>query len=216
MRRFVTIVALATLAAAPACGGGKSESEKALDAASKQLDQAAKSADQGNAAKSLEDMGKALGALAGGGNANQKPVDPVSFKDLQAAFPDLPGWEKGKMKGEKMTSPVPYSQAEVSYTNGDARITAKLVDSGFNQLLIAPMTMMMKAGFEKETDEGYERSAKIAGLPGWEKYNTNSKSGEVNAIVGNRFILTVEGENVPDTKVLQQVAEKANLSKLPK
>ena len=213
MHKYVAVVAIAVLTVtAAACG--KSESQKAAEAASKQLDQAAKAAEQGDTAKSLEEMGKALGALSGG-NANQKAVEPISFKDLQTVFPDLDGWEKGKMKGEKMTSPVPYSQAEVTYTRGESRINAKLVDSGFNQLLIAPMTMMMKAGYEKETDEGFERSTKIAGFPGWEKYDSNAKSGEVSAVVGQRFILTVEGENVPDTKALQQVAQKANLAKLP-
>lgn len=214
MRRFVTIIALSTLPMA-ACGGGKSDAEKAMDAASKQLEQASKAANQGDAAKSLDEMGKALGALAGT-NASQKPVDPVSFKDLETVFPDLAGWEKGKVSGEKASSPVPYSQAGVTYSNGDAQIEAKIVDSGFNQLLIAPMTMMMKAGYEKESDEGYERATKIAGFPGWERYDSNAKSGEVTAVIGQRFILTVKGDSVPDTKVLQQVAEKANLGKLPK
>jgi hypothetical protein len=114
-----------------------------------------------------------------------------------------------------MSSPVPFSQATVTYTKGDSSIDAKMVDSGFNQLLIAPLTMFMARGYERETDEGYEKSAKVAGLPGWERWNTESKSGEVSAVVGKRFILTVQGDNIEDTRVLYQVAEKANFKGLP-
>jgi hypothetical protein len=214
MRSFITATILATIAfTTTACG--KSEQQQATEAAAKQLEEAAKSAEEGDTAKSLEEMGKALGALAGGGSTDQKPVEPVSFRDLQTVFPDLDGWEKGKPTGEKMSSPVPFSQATVTYTKGDSSIDAKMVDSGFNQLLIAPLTMFMARGYERETDEGYEKSAKVAGLPGWERWNTESKSGEVSAVVGKRFILTVQGDNIEDTRVLYQVAEKANFKGLP-
>jgi len=213
MRKYIAILSMAAVAStAAACG--KSEQQKAAEAASKQLEQAAKSAEKGDTAKSLEDMGKALGALAGG-SGDQKAVEPISFKELQAAFPDIDGWEKGKPTGERMSSPVSFSQATVRYTKGDASIEAKLVDSGFNQLLIGPLSMYLAAGYEKETEDGYEKSAKVAGYPGWEKWNSESKSGEVSAVVGKRFILTVEGDNLPDTKPLYQVVERAKLSALP-
>lgn len=213
MRPLLVTVGIITLVASVACG--KSEQQKAAEAASKQLEAAAKSAESGETAKSLEDMGKALGALAGGAQANQKAVEPISFKELQAAFPDLAGWEKGKPTGERMSSPVPFSQATVHYTKGDASIEAKLVDSGFNQLLIAPLSFFLAEGYEKETEDGYEKSAKVAGFPGWEKWNTESKRGEVSAVVNKRFIMTVEGDNLPDIKPLYEVVERAKLAGLP-
>ncbi len=214
MRLYVSIVAIAALAVTSAACG-KSESQKAAEAAAKQLEQAANSAEKGDTAKSLEDMGKALGALASGGATDQKPVEPISFKELQAAFPDLNGWEKSKPTGEKMTSPVAYSQATVKYNLGESTIEAKLVDSGFNQLLIAPMSMFLQAGYEKETEDGYEKATKVAGYPGWERWNSETRRGEVSAVVGKRFILTVEGDNLTDTKPLYEVVEKAKLSALP-
>ena len=213
MRSYLTVVlAAAVCLSTAACG--KSEEQKAAEAAAKQLEEAAKSVEQGDTAKSLEEMGKALGALAGAGSGDNKPIEPVSFKELQVAFPDVDGWEKGKPTGEKMTSPVPFSEAEVRYTRGDTHIEAKLVDSGFNQLLIAPLSMFLSAGYEKETEEGYEKAVKVAGFPGFERWNNASKSGEVSAVIGKRFILTVEGENLDDTKVLHQFAERANLKAL--
>ena len=214
MRSFVVIVS-AVVVAVTAAACGKSEQQKAAEAAAKQLEEAAKSAESGDTAKSLEEMGKALGALAGGGSGENKPIEPVSFRELQVAFPEFEGWEKGKPTGERMSSPVPFSEAEVRYTKGDAQIEAKLVDSGFNQLLIAPLSMFLSAGYEKETEDGYEKAVKVAGFPGFERWNSEAKTGEVTAVISKRFILTVEGENLTDTKVLHQFAERANLRALP-
>jgi hypothetical protein len=213
MRRYVALVSVAAVAVtAAACG--KSEQQKAAEAASQQLEQAAKSAEQGETAKSLEEMGKALGALAAGGDSNQKAVEPVSFKVLQAAFPELEGWQREKPTGEKMNSPVSFSQATVRYTKGDQSIEAKLVDSGFNQLLIAPLSMYLTAGYERETEDGYEKSTKVGDNPGWETWKSESKRGELNTVVGKRFILTLEGDNLPDTKPLHEFAKRVNLGGL--
>jgi hypothetical protein len=214
MRRFATM-ALALALAAPGCGGA--DQKKADDAAqaapraATPAEQAARSAEPG-AAQGLDQMAKGLEALAAGGNV--KPVDPVSFRDLQTFFPDLDGWEKAKPTGERMTSPFAFSQAEVRYTKGDARLEMKLVDSGFNQLFLAPFAMMMQSGYEKETEDGYEKSAMVAGQPGWEKWSTERKDGAINAFVGKRFLLTIEGDGVENVKVLHDAAAKLDMARL--
>jgi hypothetical protein len=160
-------------------------------------------------------MAKGLEAMAGGGSGNTPaPVDPVSFRDLQTLFPDLAGWEKGKPTGERMTAPFKFSQAEVHYKKDDSRLEIKIVDSGFNQLLFTPFMMFMQAGYEKETSSGYEKSTTFGGQPGWEKWNTERKDGEVNAFVGKRFILTVEGRNVADIQVLHNIIGKVDMGRL--
>jgi hypothetical protein len=165
----------------------------------------------GQAAKGLEEMAKGLGALTGGGG---KTAEPVSFRELQTVLPEFDGWQKGKPTGERMSSPVSFSQAEVSYTNGDQRIQAKIIDSGFNQILVAPYAMFLTAGYEKETESGYEKSTKVAGYPGWEKWNEEGKDGELNALVGNRFVVTFEGNGINDISVLHDLAQKSDLAKL--
>ena len=220
-RVFVT--ALVAAVAASACG--KSEQQKQAEAAAKQIEAAAKEASKAaedvaknnenaanDAAKGFEAMAKGLGAMVNGGDT--KTVPPVSFRDMQALFPALDGWEKGKPTGEKMTSPFAYSTAEVTYTKGDSRIQLKMADSGFNQLFFAPFTMAMQAGYEKETSDGYEKSAQVAGQPGFEKWNTEGKDGELTAIVAKRFLVTIEGNNVDDVKVLHEVAGKIDMAKL--
>jgi hypothetical protein len=218
----VLAVALVTTVAC-----GKSEEQMRSEAAAQQVKeaaakfdeaakQAAKQGETGSAemAKGLEAMAKGLAGAASAVGADGKPVDPVSFRQLQALFPVLPGWEKGKPTGEKMTAPVAFSQAEVRYTRGDSRIELKIVDSGFHQLLLAPYTMFLTSGFERETQDGYEKSTKVGNEPGWEKWNTVRKSGEVNAVVGKRFLVQAEGRDLEDIKVLHDAIEKTDLARL--
>jgi hypothetical protein len=211
MRR-AGILAIAALVAAGACG--KSSEEKKEE---KKEQQAAKTAEAGaaEAAKGLEQMAKGLEAMAGGAASGKaQPVDPVSFRDMQALFPEFEGWEKGKPTGERMSAPFKYSQAEVRYTKGDSRIELKMVDSGFNQLLLTPYAMFLTAGYEKETSDGYEKSTKVNGQPGWEKWDSSGKDGELNALVGKRFLVQIDGRGIEDTKLLHELAGKIDMAKL--
>jgi hypothetical protein len=222
MKRSGIILVVVLMAAA--CG--KSKAEKQAEEAQKQAAEIQKQAaeaqkqsaqttqDAANqAAKGLEQFAKGLGGMTGG-SGDSKPVEPVSFHDMQALFPDVDGWEKKKPTGEKMSSPFSYSQAEVEYTKGDSRIEMKMVDSGLNQLLLTPYTMFLTAGYEKETSDGYEKSTKVNGQPGWEKWNGSSKNGELSALVNKRFVVTVEGHGIEDNKVLQEFAGKVDMGKV--
>jgi hypothetical protein len=154
-------------------------------------------------------MATAIPASAGG-----KAADPVSFRDLQAAFPVVDGWTMDKPRGERMTSPVAFSQTETRYRNGDAQIEVKIVDSAFQQLLVAPWAMFLAAGYEKETDDGYEKSMTLAGHPGFEKWNDRRKSGELNLVVAKRFLVSLEGQKLNDMKQLHDFAGRVDFGKL--
>jgi hypothetical protein len=79
---------------------------------------------------------------------------------------------------------------------------------------MAPFAMFLSAGYEKETEDGYEKSVKVGEYPGWEKWNSGSKDGELNAVVGKRFLLTLEGNGLESTKVLYDLAQATDLAKL--
>jgi hypothetical protein len=196
------------------------EAGKAADQVAKEVgkaaDQAAKSGEgpANEAAKGFEAMAKGLGAMVTGATGDMKPVDPVGFRDLQALFPALDGWEKGKPTGEKMSAPFRYSSAEVAYTKGDSNIELKLADSGFNQLLFAPFAMMLQAGYEKETQSGYEKSTKIGDQPAFEKWNSDEKSGEITTVINKRFLMSLEGRHLEDIKMLRDVVTHVDVAKL--
>ncbi len=210
MRPSVWIpMCVAACVAVAACG--KPPEEKRVEDVKKGAEAVQKSADQ--MAKGLEDMAKGLQGLAGS-DPNQKPVDPVGFRDLQTAFGDLSGWEKGKATGERMTAPVNFSVAKISYTKGNGRIEEEISDSAFNQMLMIPFSMFLTAGYEKETEDGYEKSTKVGDYPGWEKWNKSDKSGELNAIVNKRFIVQVNGHEIADPKMLHDAMASIDLKKL--
>jgi hypothetical protein len=179
---------------------------------------AQKPASEKTAAQQAQDMAKGFEAMAksveAANKAGEKPVDPVAFGDLQTLLPDMSGWEKGKPEGEKMTSPVAFSQAKVDYTKGEANIESKIVDSGFNQMLVAPFAMFLTANYEKQTSTGYEKAVKVGEFPGWEKWDKGSKNGELHTVVGNRFIVSLEGRGIDDTQVLWELARKIDMRKL--
>lgn len=215
MRHIALMTLAVAIGATAACqSSDQKQAEDAAKQAAAAIEQAAKGTESGaaQAAKGLEQMAKGLEAMAGGAEAGgPKPVSPVHFRELQKLFPELDGWERAKPTGEQMTAPFSFSQAEARYQKGESRVEIKIVDSGFNQLLFTPFAMFMQAGYEKETSSGYEKSTTIGGQPGIEKWNTEGKDGEVMAFVGKRYILTVEGRNVDDIKVLHEIVGKIDL-----
>lgn len=237
MRRALNVAVVMGLTAVLAAACGKSPEEKAADALEKAATDMAKAGEEmakageaaataaqqaaegaganagEQAAKGMEDFAKAMQGMAaamGGG----KVSEPVSFRDMQGAFPSVSGWTMEKPRGERMTSPVAFSQTEARYRNGDQSIEVKIVDSAFNQILVAPWSMFLTAGYEKETDDGYEKSTTVAGHPGFEKWNTERKDGEVNIVVAKRFLVSVEGDGLSDVKQLHDFAGKIDFAKL--
>jgi HPt (histidine-containing phosphotransfer) domain-containing protein len=218
--RWVGVTGL-VLALSVACG--KSEEQRAAEKAAEEtkeaadaLKKAAESAGAAGAAQGLQEFAKAMesAAAAMGGTKDGKPVEPVSFQSLQAALPEVSGWQRAEPTGERMTAPVAYSQTDVDYTMGDASVNMKIVDSAFSQLLIAPWTMFLTAGYEEQTSDGYEKSINVGGNPGFEKWSMSGKSGELNLVVAKRFLVTIEGNNINDTKVLHDFAAKVDGGKL--
>lgn len=211
MGRFLKMAVAGVIACAVASCARSDESKQA-----EQPDKGAAQMQKGaeDMAKGFADMAKGFTAIAGG-DSNARPVDPVSFRDLQTVMPDIgSGWQKGKPTGERMTSPVTYAEAAVTYRKGNAQIDEKIVDSGFSQLLLAPYSMFLTLGYEKESEDGYERALKIRDFPGWEKWNSKSRNGELNALVGKRFVVQIEGHDIDDPKTLHDVMGQTDLRKL--
>lgn len=225
MRRVQVVALVVTLAVSSACGKSEAEkqaeqiaaeAQKAAEAAAKVAEKASEEAGA-QAAKGMQDFAKALEGMAGamaGKTPDGKAVEPVSFRALQTTLPSVPGWTMEKPRGERMTSPVAFSQTEARYTNGDAIIDVKVIDSAFHQMLIAPWSMFLAAGYEKETSEGYEKSVTVDGNPGFEKWDSDDKDGELNLVVGKRFLVTVEGRRLADAKVLHEFVSKLDTAKL--
>ena len=217
MRQILTVMLVAGLFTA-ACG--KSESQKQAEQAAENLKKAAedmaKAAEKqgtATAAQGANDMAKAMQGMAAalsGTGADGKPIEPVAFQTLQSHLPKVSGWEMDEPEGERMNMPVPFSQVGTTYKKGEARIEAKIVDTGFAQLLMAPWSMMLASGYSRESSSGYEKATTVSGNPAIEKWNKSSKNGELDVLVGKRFMVTIEGHDIDDMKQLQDFASNFN------
>ena len=173
--------------------------------AAEQMKKAAESAAAAGTAAGAASIDAFAKAMAGAANAmaakgpDGKAVEPVSFRELQTVLPGGVGWTRESPRA-KMTLPVPFSQTETRYTRGDANVELKIVDSGFSQLMFAPYAMLLSAGYEKESSSGYEKSTTFAGNPGFEKWNKDPRDGQIVVVVGNRFLVTLDGNDISDNK----------------
>jgi hypothetical protein len=212
------------LAAMLAAGCGKSEEQKAAEKAAEEAREAAdalkKAAEQtagAATAQGMQEFAKAIEGVAGalsGASPDGTAAAPISFKELQTALPEVSGWTRETPTGERMTSPVAFSQTEVTYTQGEANVDVKIVDTAFSQLMFAGWTAFLVQGYERETQDGYQKSVTVGGHPGWEEWNSSSKNGELNLVVAKRFMVTVAGNNISDTKVLHEFASKIDAGRL--
>jgi hypothetical protein len=201
-------------------GCGKSAQEKQAEQAADDLKKAAEAVTEaqqkgGDTAKGMADMAKAMQGMAAAiGGGDGKPVDPVATDVLKGTLPQISGWTAGDPRTERMTSPIAFSQVETEYKNGDAEIDVKVVDTGYAQMLIAPWAMFLASGYSRETNEGYEKATSIGGQPGFERWEKDSKRGELNVFVGKRFLVTIQGDDLADTKVLHEIASKMDFGKI--
>ncbi len=210
MRRLVSAIVIAGLFAS-ACG--KSAEHKAVEQAAEDLKKATEAmaeaaAKQGTAAaaQGTADMAKAMQGMAAafsGAGADGKPVNPVSFQTLQTQLPKVSGWDMRDPRGERMTMPMPYSQSEARYRKGDSSVDVKIMDTGAAPMLVAPWSMMLATGYSKESTDGYEKATTIGGNPAVEKWDSRNKRGELNILLGKRFMIVVEGHRLSDIKDLE-------------
>ena len=212
MRTFVLVVAIA----AAACG--QSDAEKQAEAIAKAAEDVAKAAEgaakEGTAAAS-NDMAKAMENMAAaftGKGADGKPVQTLPFQTLQTHLPKVSGWEMSEPQGQRLTMPMPFSQVETDYRKGDSEIEVTIVDTGFAQMLVAPWSMMLATGYSTETSDGYEKATTVGGHPAFEKWNKRDKDGELNILVGKRFMVSLDGRELADIKDLHAFASAIDLN----
>jgi len=131
-----------------------------------------------------------------------KEVETVNFRELKALLPEeLDGLNRTSASGEKTNAfGINVSKAEGEYKTEDnaSSIRITITDmgsmSGWAGLAAFGWTM---AEIDKETEDGYERTIEYKGFKGFEKYNTKRNNGKKEIMVAKRFMVSVEGYEVP-------------------
>ena len=198
--------------------------EKLKEAAA-QMEAAGKKVESATA-KSGQDMGaamgdamKALGGLAGAasGVVGGGGFDPVDFRKLKEALPqELAGFDKGDASGEKNNAfGISVSEAKQSFrtADGSKSVRFEITDPGSLAGPFALANMWMNVEIDKETSSGYEKTSTVSGRKLHEKWSSGSKHGEVHMVVGNRFMVQVDGRGI-DMNDVKALLGKIDIAKL--
>jgi hypothetical protein len=226
---IVPIVVLMGLAA----GCGKSTEQQAREDAAKKLNDAGKQMEQ--AAKDMEDaakkggqgmadamarMGMVVGGAVGGAVSEAAKsvggaVEPVDFRELKALLPEgIGAMKRTSAEGEKGGAfGIVVSHAEGRYQGDGGGVDLKITDPGTLSGFAALAAMWMNVDLDKETDTGYEKTGTANGRRFHERYDKNSKSGEYTVIVGNRFMVEINGHGT-DMTTMKKGIDQVNLAKL--
>ncbi|MCF0072086.1 hypothetical protein LZD49_16520 [Dyadobacter sp. CY261] len=182
------------------CGGSQEE---------KEAEEKAAADSPADALQAIADKAKEMG--------DREAVDPVDFRKLKDLLPEnLVGMSRTEATGEKSGAMgFTVSTAQAKYQgSSDEKLNIEIVDTGG----IAGVSTMALAAWsiadiDKETTTGYEKTTKIEGYKAFEKYNNESKSGEINILVADRYVVNVEGDNVTVDQ-LKQALKALNLGEL--
>ena len=166
-----------------------------MEAAGKKAEAAAAKGDVGAA---VGEAMKALGGLAGAAGAGS--YEPVDFRKLKEALPqELAGFEKGESSGEKNNAfGISVSEAKQSFrtADGNKRVRFEITDPGSLAGPFALANVWLNVEVDKESGDGYEKTSTVGGRKIHEKWSKSSKRGEVQMVVGNRFMVEVNAEGV--------------------
>ena len=139
-------------------------------------------------------------------------VETVDFRKLKELLPEeLDGMKRTGASGEKTNSfGIKVSQSEGNYKSEDGQqsINITIIDlgsmKGLTGMALFAWTM---ADIDKETEDGYEKTTEFKGYKAFEKYNTTDKNGELEVIVGDRFMVKGEGWGVDMDAIHNAVGE---------
>jgi hypothetical protein len=169
------------------------------------------------AANANANLAQAMKMLGTQNAAGGPRPEPVNFRELKGLLPEaLPGFKRTSATGEKagaMGMVVSHADGEYS-GDGGAHLSVRITDIGN---VTGPLGLGL-AGWamveiDRETETGYEKSTVLGGNKAFEKYDSRSKHGELNVLVGNRFVIEVKGRDVKMDD-MKAVAGKLDLAKL--
>jgi len=155
---------------------------------------------------------------AADGLTKRKPVPPVAFGELIEFLPrKVAGMKRQEPKGE--TTKVgswQYSQAEVDFDSqdGSRSVDVGIFDYAHIPFLYVPFNALIGMNVSKESTDGYQRSTKIAGFPGFEQWNRKGGS-EAVVLLGDRFIVKADARGMGEGAA-RKVLEGMDLSRLAK
>jgi hypothetical protein len=98
--------------------------------------------------------------------------------------------------------------------DGSRSLEVGIFDYAHISFLYLPFNALIGMNVAKESTEGYQRSTKIDGFPGFEEWNRNGSS-EAVVLLGDRFIVKASARGMGEGAA-RKVVEAMDLSRLAK
>ncbi|GAA4277474.1 hypothetical protein [Aquimarina mytili] len=196
-----TIIAMLSLALCMSCGSDKQKEKEPglfdiIDGVS-DLNKLAKEVEE------IEEEGEKL-----------LKATPISNEELKAILPEsLVGFTRKKFSvGNQFMADVAMAEAEYENEDGDM-ISLSIIDGAgeTGSAMISLSRLGFSRDFEEQTDTGYKKSITLNGYKAVEEkekdtYN-DSEDSKIDLMIANRFIVSLEGNNVPLQKIKKSVNE---------
>lgn len=161
--------------------------------------------------------------------ARPKAIKAVDWKELAKLLPEeIKGMKAEELEGGTFTMGDPsdpvqqfsYSSVEREFTaetkeGEDKEITIRIMDSGLNQMMIAPYTMMM----EYDSPDGSMKTTEIKGHKAMvivEKDKGELEGHQIIVLAGNRIMVMVEGNELTTLDEIARLAEAIDYDELAK
>jgi hypothetical protein len=141
-------------------------------------------------------------------------VAPVAFERLVGLIPELSGWTRTPPHGLSSTAGIPLSEATAEYTRADSTIKLEIMDSGYNDLILAPLSTMLGPTYSERSPEGMREYKAVAGSPGFESWRNDVSEGDVTVVVAGRYVITARGLKVPDLEPVRALVRAIDLAAL--
>ena len=203
MNKLISFLTILSILFLFGCGSNeKQDNQKSGDQVSNQDDKSGVNEDekQDNGKEDENDFMKGMKNFTDMMKQGSK-VETVDFRKLKELLPEeLDGMNRTSASGEKTNSfGIKVSQSEGKYKSedGEQNIKITIIDlgsmKGLTGMALFAWTM---AEIDKETEDGYEKTTEFKGYKAFEKYNTKNKNGDLEVLVGDRFMVKGEGWGV--------------------
>ncbi|MGH8212613.1 MAG: zinc ribbon domain-containing protein [Rhodanobacteraceae bacterium] len=202
---------------------GKSDIGKAIGnmaQTGQQIDQHNKANGNANGPPDAQDTQQAMGAVGGLlgalgsslGGAHRH--DPIDFHVLESMLPSsLPGMQRGTPQGNaNQGMGIKETSAEVDFNGADnAHANVSITDAAAVSGLAGIAEMANSQ--QSEQGDSYEKNEAIGGQNVHEKWDAQSRHGELSLIVAKRYGVEVRGDNV-DMDALKDALSQVDFGKL--
>jgi hypothetical protein len=148
----------------------------------------------------LNDVREAAGSLEERANAmaEQGPAEPVDFRRLRDLLPaEALGFAQSDAEGSKDGAMgFSISKASATYAGDEVSTSLAVSDLGGAQFAMMMGLAWTMAEIDRESSTGFERTMTFEGYPGFADYDSENRSGKIQVLVADRFLVEASGRGV--------------------